>query len=78
MLNIFWIGNAAHVLTAAAASFYMFFTLSILLQVELGFGNGLVEDLFFVSGYDIRGYVVAQVISLSLLLLDSKQLLLLP
>ncbi|XP_058187876.1 uncharacterized protein LOC131304587 isoform X3 [Rhododendron vialii] len=30
------------------------------MEVELGFGNGLVEDLFFVSGYDIRGSVVAQ------------------
>ncbi|KAH7862687.1 hypothetical protein Vadar_008104 [Vaccinium darrowii] len=30
------------------------------MEVEVGFGNGLVEDLFFVSGYDIRGSVVAQ------------------
>jgi len=32
------------------------------LQVELGFGNGLVEDIFFVPGYDVRGFVVSQVI----------------
>uniref|UniRef100_A0A5B7C2M8 Putative nodal modulator 1 n=1 Tax=Davidia involucrata TaxID=16924 RepID=A0A5B7C2M8_DAVIN len=29
-------------------------------EVELGFGNGIVDDIFFVPGYDIRGYVVAQ------------------
>lgn len=29
-------------------------------EVELGFGNGAVGDIFFVSGYDIRGFVVAQ------------------
>ncbi|KAI7988148.1 Acetyl-CoA carboxylase 2 [Camellia lanceoleosa] len=29
-------------------------------QVELGFENGLVDDIFFVPGYDIRGFVVAQ------------------
>ncbi|XAR61425.1 hypothetical protein NMG60_11035120 [Bertholletia excelsa] len=29
-------------------------------EVELGFGNGLVDDIFFVPGYDIRGSVVAQ------------------
>ncbi|XP_027099594.2 uncharacterized protein [Coffea arabica] len=29
-------------------------------EVELGFGNSLVDDIFFISGYDIRGYVVAQ------------------
>ncbi|KAH7841233.1 hypothetical protein Vadar_027405 [Vaccinium darrowii] len=28
--------------------------------VGLSFGNGLVEDLFFVSGYDIGGSIVAQ------------------
>ena len=32
-----------------------------MLQVELGFGNGLVDDIFFVPGYDINGFVVAQV-----------------
>ena len=31
------------------------------LQVELGFGNGVVDDIFFVPGYDIHGFVVAQV-----------------
>ncbi|GMY17071.1 nodal modulator 3 [Fagus crenata] len=29
-------------------------------EVELGFGNGLVDDIFFVPGYDVRGSVVAQ------------------
>ncbi|KAA8549068.1 hypothetical protein F0562_000752 [Nyssa sinensis] len=29
-------------------------------EVELGFGNGIVDDIFFVPGYDIRGFVVAQ------------------
>ncbi|XWS31841.1 hypothetical protein CRYUN_Cryun23aG0110800 [Craigia yunnanensis] len=29
-------------------------------EVELGFQNGEVEDIFFVSGYDIHGSVVAQ------------------
>ncbi|XP_059659411.1 uncharacterized protein LOC132306162 [Cornus florida] len=29
-------------------------------EVQLGFGNGVVDDIFFVTGYDIRGYVVAQ------------------
>lgn len=33
----------------------------LLMQVELGFGNGLVDDIFFISGYDIRGSVTAQV-----------------
>ena len=27
----------------------------------MGFGNALVEDIFFVSGYDIHGSVMAQV-----------------
>ncbi|KAK9281445.1 hypothetical protein L1049_004347 [Liquidambar formosana] len=30
------------------------------LKVELGFGNDVVDDIFFVPGYDIRGFVVAQ------------------
>ncbi|KAK6155294.1 hypothetical protein DH2020_009542 [Rehmannia glutinosa] len=30
-------------------------------EVELGFDNGVVDDIFFASGYDIRGYVVAQI-----------------
>lgn len=29
-------------------------------EVELGFENGLVDDIFFVPGYDIRGSVAAQ------------------
>ncbi|KAM7276017.1 hypothetical protein ACFE04_017883 [Oxalis oulophora] len=29
-------------------------------EVELGFENGVVDDIFFVSGYDISGFVVAQ------------------
>ncbi|XP_030454773.2 uncharacterized protein LOC115676056 [Syzygium oleosum] len=29
-------------------------------EIELGFGNGIANDIFFVSGYDIRGSVVAQ------------------
>ncbi|KAK7284568.1 hypothetical protein RJT34_19316 [Clitoria ternatea] len=29
-------------------------------QVELGFGNGIVDDVFFVPGYSINGFVVAQ------------------
>ncbi|CAK9152882.1 unnamed protein product [Ilex paraguariensis] len=29
-------------------------------EVELGFGNSLIDDIFFAPGYDIRGYVVAQ------------------
>ncbi|XP_022863174.1 nodal modulator 1-like [Olea europaea var. sylvestris] len=29
-------------------------------EVELGFENGVVQDIFFVSGYDIHGFVVAQ------------------
>ncbi|KAL3643178.1 hypothetical protein CASFOL_013993 [Castilleja foliolosa] len=31
-------------------------------EVELGFDNGVVDDIFFASGYDIRGHVVAQYI----------------
>lgn len=31
------------------------------LQVELGFENGIVDDIFFVPGYDLGGFVVAQV-----------------
>lgn len=33
------------------------------MQVELGFHNGVVDDIFYASGYDIRGHVVAQVIT---------------
>ncbi|KAG0480871.1 hypothetical protein HPP92_011729 [Vanilla planifolia] len=29
-------------------------------EVNLGFGNYLVDDIFFVSGYDIHGFVVSQ------------------
>ncbi|XP_042053548.1 nodal modulator 1-like [Salvia splendens] len=29
-------------------------------EVELGFHNGVLDDIFYASGYDIRGYVVAQ------------------
>ncbi|PON61743.1 Glucoamylase, starch-binding [Parasponia andersonii] len=29
-------------------------------EVKLGFGNGIVDDIFFVPGYDIRGFVVSQ------------------
>lgn len=29
-------------------------------EVELGFGNGLVDDVFFVTGYGLQGSVVAQ------------------
>uniref|UniRef100_A0A1D1Y1N7 Nodal modulator 1 n=1 Tax=Anthurium amnicola TaxID=1678845 RepID=A0A1D1Y1N7_9ARAE len=29
-------------------------------EVNLGFGNALIDDIFFVSGYDIRGFVVSQ------------------
>ncbi|CAA7030535.1 unnamed protein product [Microthlaspi erraticum] len=29
-------------------------------EVELGFANGVVEDVFFVLGYDLKGSVVAQ------------------
>ncbi|OVA02510.1 hypothetical protein BVC80_9091g9 [Macleaya cordata] len=29
-------------------------------EVELGFGNGIVDDIFSVPGYDIQGFVVAQ------------------
>ncbi|KAI9099060.1 hypothetical protein K1719_024827 [Acacia pycnantha] len=29
-------------------------------QLELGFGNGVVDDVFFVPGYSISGHVVAQ------------------
>lgn len=31
-----------------------------LTEVELGFGNGLVDDVFFVPGYNLQGSVVAQ------------------
>ncbi|MQL78549.1 hypothetical protein Taro_010967 [Colocasia esculenta] len=30
------------------------------LEVNLGFGNAFVDDIFFISGYDIRGFVVSQ------------------
>ncbi|CAK7348450.1 unnamed protein product [Dovyalis caffra] len=30
-------------------------------EVELGFENGIVDDIFFVPGYDLNGFVVAQV-----------------
>lgn len=29
--------------------------------MELGFANGMVDDIFFVLGYDLKGSVVAQV-----------------
>ncbi|KAI3940108.1 hypothetical protein MKW92_014647 [Papaver armeniacum] len=29
-------------------------------EVELGFGNGVVDDIFYVPGYNIEGFVVAQ------------------
>lgn len=29
--------------------------------MNLGFGNSVVDDIFFVPGYDIRGFVVSQV-----------------
>lgn len=29
-------------------------------EVDLGFGNGIVDDIFFVPGYDISGSVVSQ------------------
>ncbi|XP_074561232.1 uncharacterized protein LOC141817488, partial [Curcuma longa] len=29
-------------------------------EVNLGFGNAVVDDVFFVHGYDLRGFVVAQ------------------
>ncbi|KAK6118464.1 hypothetical protein DH2020_047731 [Rehmannia glutinosa] len=29
-------------------------------KYKIGFDNGVVDDIFFASGYDIRGYVVAQ------------------
>lgn len=35
----------------------------LFMQVELGFGNSIVNDFFYVSGYDVRGFVVAQVSS---------------
>lgn len=31
------------------------------MQVELGFENGVIGDIFSVPGYEIRGHVVAQV-----------------
>lgn len=30
-------------------------------QVELGWGNGKVEDIFFIAGYHLEGSVVSQV-----------------
>uniref|UniRef100_A0A2P2M7I7 Nodal modulator 1 n=1 Tax=Rhizophora mucronata TaxID=61149 RepID=A0A2P2M7I7_RHIMU len=30
-------------------------------EVKLGFENGVVDDIFFVPGYELRGFVVAQV-----------------
>ncbi|KDP28277.1 hypothetical protein JCGZ_14048 [Jatropha curcas] len=29
-------------------------------EVELGFANGIIDEIFFVPGYDLHGYVVAQ------------------
>lgn len=40
---------------------YSLFLIMGFLQVELGFENGIVDDIFFVPGYDLRGHVVAQV-----------------
>lgn len=34
--------------------------------MELGFANGMVDDIFSVPGYDLKGSVVAQVIPLFL------------
>lgn len=31
------------------------------MQVELGFENGVIGDIFSVPGYEVRGLVVAQV-----------------
>lgn len=43
-------------------SLAMFCLIMLFLQVELGFGNGVIDDIFFVPGYSISGSVVAQVI----------------
>jgi hypothetical protein len=40
----------------------IFCLIMFFLQVELGFGNGVIDDIFFVPGYSISGSVVAQVI----------------
>lgn len=32
--------------------------------MDLGFGNIIIDDIFFVPGYNIHGYVVSQVIYL--------------
>lgn len=44
----------------------------MIMQVELGFDNGVVDDIFYASGYDIRGSVVAQVINGNLWILSLK------
>lgn len=31
-------------------------------QVELGFGNRELHDIFFVTGYEVSGFVVSQVV----------------
>lgn len=43
------------------SSAYFFSDKLLMLQVELGFGNGVIDDIFFVGGYDINGFVVSQV-----------------
>lgn len=42
----------------------------------MGFGNGVVDEIFFVPGYNIHGSVVAQVKSLLEIGLSLKLLLL--
>jgi hypothetical protein len=37
------------------------------LQVELGWGNGKIDDVFFVAGYGLEGSVVSQVCLLSII-----------
>lgn len=47
----------------------------MIVQVELGFDNGVVDDIFFASGYDIRGHVVAQVYFANIHLISSFRFL---
>lgn len=45
----------------------LMFLLNVTAQVELGWGNAKVEDIFFVVGYNLEGSVVSQVFEYSLM-----------
>ena len=61
-IPIYWMSH--FIVIRHLMSFHIVLTIFLILcflQIELGFGNGVVDDVFFVPGYSISGFVVAQV-----------------